>query len=690
MSQQQQQQQQQSTTFLARLAFEMLYVIADDLSARDQKNCTLVCREWHTLFRRILFSVIDANTRAKFDAFRAALRSASSTGEQIGLYARKLIIRDGYMTVDEMEELKQHCPNLRHLTFLYEDNAAHDKIIKWLKENGIVRGNRKVFGVPRQLVETLPVSSLTMECDEKKRRTTGPDASVDYCKIYLAGCSNLHTLTLTRVFREISLELIDKIHSNCPNLTTLQIETCHDDDEAPAMFEADKKFVDNLLKNHCDVKRLRRLCLKPLAIDSFRALCWLQYVTFQYPDLESLTINGVDDIPSASAPTVEETKEICASLAEKCPRLHTVSFKSIYLCVDLFRVFLSKGHYLRHYAFTDIPLHQSKDELLLGYDASHQQLLLSLSLCIKEELNDNYFVLLRASSQLTKLELYGKGAFPRFPLCDLLSTCSRLQCLTLSLFNLRSENENNQESTDQEGTSTQSALCTLELFDCSVDWHVTEYIAAHCPNLKQLRLHNIDYAEKDRHPIVRLHFPNHHLRNVIICSPEVKYAPSQVDGPVRLVSLHLEDSTELLANAPYADSNAVWFSLCRKAMKRSRRAFGTKWYGAKCCGQDYEVDGHACPVKCRIIRKPEIIDMICKKINALLRGEQVLTFDRNFLDPPNVNNEWPENRDWRPAASIDYFGYLSLRFASVENLVINGNIKVVIKGRLQDRRYISL
>lgn len=332
----------------------MLIMIADGLTVRDQKNCTLVCREWNTLFCRTIFRVVDTNTREKFYAFRAALRSKTSTKEQIGPYARKLIVRDGYMTQQEMEEFKNHCPNLRHLTFLYKDNFEHGRILTWLKENTTFRSNHKFFGVPRQLVETLPITSLTLECGEDKSGARG----IGYCRIYLSGCSNLQTLILTRVFYELSLDLIGEIHRNCPNLTTLQVKTHRDTIGLRARHNSDKKFVDNLKeKKQSDTKALRHLRLEPAVIDAYRVLCWLECFALQYPELESLIINAASNAQhSIMEPTGEEATQSCILLAERCQSLHTISLKNAYLDVDLLCIFLSRGNYLHRYAFTSVPI----------------------------------------------------------------------------------------------------------------------------------------------------------------------------------------------------------------------------------------------------------------------------------------------------------------------------------------------
>lgn len=75
----------QMKTKLGHLPFEVLCIIAEDLSACDQKNCTRVCQEWNAIFRRILYSVIDTDKRSKFYEFREAVRTRSDAQTMLAL-----------------------------------------------------------------------------------------------------------------------------------------------------------------------------------------------------------------------------------------------------------------------------------------------------------------------------------------------------------------------------------------------------------------------------------------------------------------------------------------------------------------------------------------------------------------------------------------------------------------------------
>lgn len=281
----------QMKTKLGHLPFEVLCMIAEDLSACDQKNCTRVCQEWNAIFRRILYSVIDTDKRSKFYEFREAVRTRSDAPDNVGPYVRKLIVRDGYMTQKEMNEFKAYCPNVQHLTFRYKDDAAHRKLLIWLTEHDAFHATRKFFGIPRQLLETLSTPSLTLICDDR----TGPGQpkpalDISYCKIYLTGCSHLHTLNLIRVFCNVSLDLIDSINTECPNLVALCIRSYASKTGLPS--SRPERIVVDKAKERRNLKRLRHLSLETSTISEPHVIHWFEYFANQYPELEVLKIDA--------------------------------------------------------------------------------------------------------------------------------------------------------------------------------------------------------------------------------------------------------------------------------------------------------------------------------------------------------------------------------------------------------------
>lgn len=74
---------------------KILYAIADDLSVIEQKNCALVCQEWHAVFRHILYRAIKADTPNKFEAFLSTLQFVAISGEDSGLLVQQLAGQDG-------------------------------------------------------------------------------------------------------------------------------------------------------------------------------------------------------------------------------------------------------------------------------------------------------------------------------------------------------------------------------------------------------------------------------------------------------------------------------------------------------------------------------------------------------------------------------------------------------------------
>lgn len=671
-------QQQQQSTLLGRLPFEILYAIADGLNVSDQKNCTLVCREWRILFRRILFRVIDTNTRSKFKAFQSTLRSEASQDEQLGPYARHLVVQDGYMTEREMHELKAHCPNLRHLTFMYEHDAAHDNVIGLIREGRRFFGHRRRFGVPRLLMETFPVASLTFQCAKTRTRNVRfPD--VEECKIYLSGLSNLHTLVLTHVFPLMSMQLLDLIHTSCPNLTTLRIET-HEDGSNPVDFDPDKDLMDKP-EEYWVPTGLRHLTVKPLWLTIERLLFWLRCFALKYPRLETLEIDVKKKYFTLSDRN-EEAIQICNLLADKCQRLQSITLKNTVLRTDILQIFVSKLNHLQHFTFIKEPVMQSENAILPNESAL--QRLFTLSLCLDKKLTDYYLTFLRACTRLTSMDLYGYSTQCQLSFFDVMSACPALRSLRLLYFDLTQSEGQDQ---GQETVTQCSSLSILAFVYCNINRHIMDYVGTYCTKLKRLRLHCCRY-EEEGHPVFRVHLPQRHLQTVQICNPTVKMAPGGVpDGSVRLCSMRLGETTSTVSQlSSYADRDATWFSLSRMATRTRRMV---KYYGAKCCSQQYTLPGSSCPIKCRTITCPKMLEDIFDKINVLSdnRNHHIACGSKASADPLYENGSWPIDKMWKPAETIFYFGYASLKFGSVKNLRVNGVVKLVTDGQLQVNAY---
>lgn len=663
--------QSQGMTF-ARLPFEILCAIANDLSFADQKNCSLVCQEWHTVFRCILFRVVKADTRDSFKAFRSILRSSAIGGEQLGFFVQQLTVQDGCMTLKEMNELKEYCPYLRRLTFRYEDDGAHEAIVRSLyekeEEKPPIHKSRRYFGIPGKLLEMLPVTFLRLECITSPIMYPYMPRGCFMTTAYLAGCSNLHTLMLIRVFRKISLQLLEFIHVSCPQLTTLHIEASINTRNA-AFNTSDGALTGDVQGEHCTPTQLRHFCAKSSSYYSnFGLLSWLHYIALRYPLLETIELGDIRASGySSREPSVAEKAKIYTLFADRCRQLQRVAFNNVSLPRDLVQLFFTDAK--QSFTFMGAPF-QGLDDVNSTSNETRSYPLQSLSLTFKSTFKDDLLTLLRACHCLTNMTLDGATKTQTYiglPLQEVLSACPSLRNLKLSFFCVYDVRflDHAQQPT------TPNSIYSLTMIHCNVNWRAMKCIAEYCQGIKYLYLYSCSFEDKYGNPFLCIHLPNCDLRTVELCKPRIN-CWNLGDGPVQLLSVRLGNGAFSPKTCLFADSDAQWFSFIKEA--------------TAACGHDHSADGcdfparAVCPTKCRKITNPDVIAGICEKIKALQDPKESRTagYSNSWRGPMYYNA-----RDWKSQDNIGYFGYASLRFGSVQDLKINGTINLVVNGHLQ-------
>lgn len=687
----------QQQTIFARLPFEILCTIADDLNLAEQKTCTLVCQEWHILFRRILFRVIDTDTRPKFKVFQSILRSDTAKRGHFGHYAQHLVVRDGYMTLKEMEELKMECPNLIQLTFLYDSDSAHERVLRDFREKQMnIRSNRRFFGVPRMLVETLPITMLTLKCTAFKYYYNQRDHG-----LYFTGLHNLHTLIVDRVFPIATLVILDSIHNHCPKLTRLEIET---DDRiyyvGKDAIELDEKLLDTL-SQHCDPTRLRYLRMKVDHAGTTRVLAWLRYFALKHRGLETLEMDTDNYHHHTGEQFAELADQTWISLVTGCKRLTRVNFNNVGIHIDLLKI-ISNSNSLRYITFSGKPVEIHQNAILCNTgsnigenenndDSAIIKPLQLLALAIAQDADkDSFFSFVNTCSHLTELSLASSSGYIHFPLWDLIMACPSLQKIRVQHFVLYPENQEDADSVFNTNTVCTAALCSLTLVDCYINSYGVEYVADYCPGIKRLGLHSCCYHEQGNFPVFRVYLPHSHLLRVDICNPSVKYAPKgKPEGSVRLVFLELGPSQDALVprkrnnDGNDGGNKRWWFAFCREASGIGR----TFKYHTQPCGEEHLVKGTACASKCKPIRRPKVIESIENVISNLeksLQPKVEKAVCKAEIDPLYLNHRWPHDRFWKPEGTIAYYGYASLRFGSVMKLTVNGLSNVlIVNGEVQ-------
>lgn len=251
----------------------------------------------------------------------------------------------------------------------------------------------------------------------------------------------------------------------------------------------------------------------------------------------------------------------------------------------------------------------------------------------------------------------------RFQFYRLMTACPTLRNLQLIGFVFYEPNSTDEE---ERQLDSQRSLYTLDLLQCRIDSHVMDCVATYCPRLKNLRLHQVTYTVAEQTcPVFPLHLPNNHLHNLRICDLKLRRPPGHLLPSVRLISLRTHRNDEKLRNAPFADHEATWFSLypvAVKAVNRRRRGVSFTHVTTICCDDNMMDDECISPIKCYAIKKPEAVELICLEINSLQHEAKTRvhhTLART--DVVETAQGAPVIADWQPAATIDYFGYLSLR-----------------------------
>ncbi|KAI9269162.1 hypothetical protein BDA99DRAFT_535236 [Phascolomyces articulosus] len=302
------------------LPYELAGLISFYLSPRDIYECIFVCRAWYAAFLPSIYQY-SILCRDSMIVYQRLLHSSTEMGRCV----QKLIVDDGILTLDDMQQLYNKCPNLSMLHFRWCTSVSDKKASKPSPSTTC-----HFFRSPNPLLDAIDggrLSHLSLECYEspsswKYNAIPLSTRRHHYGNIQiLKHTPNLKSLSLSDFFSKFQIKHLDRIHAYCPDLIELELvgtmsESSIECDEPELVQQRSQRFLrqQHPYQHHRVEKQYKMNFNDTLALmRKFRLVypkgwhslsTWLEYFLVRYTHLNTLVLQNTGPLPAQFHPTV--------------------------------------------------------------------------------------------------------------------------------------------------------------------------------------------------------------------------------------------------------------------------------------------------------------------------------------------------------------------------------------------------
>lgn len=333
---------------MERLPLEVLSLVTDRLSPRDQVACLSVCHCWRDAFMKIIYTNVKLGSKLGATSFFQLLREHNAIS--LGSYVSELEISADDIRAWDVQELRHLCPRIRTLVFRAYSCADIS-----------CKHTTQMFEIPKAILSKADITNLKLIsvidwlhwCDCSTSESTmshgiEPDhqepqgnklikrpSQSSGLLSFLDNAESLRCLTITNVLPKPFTFYLDYIFAKCPRLSQLHIEimdNCYGFDNLEYGLNTLYNVVEQGRRSDSET-RLVPVTLEYLFFqDGSGDLCqsypfWLQYFACQTSNIKSLRLGtacegGITYIESFFSK--ETMDNIVHTFCKNCPRLETL------------------------------------------------------------------------------------------------------------------------------------------------------------------------------------------------------------------------------------------------------------------------------------------------------------------------------------------------------------------------------
>ncbi|KAL9551875.1 hypothetical protein MBANPS3_004057 [Mucor bainieri] len=495
---------------------EIFHQVSTRISHQDRKECMCVSQSWLHRFQPIVLQHILISSRHQFKHFIAKLAKTVNSNQPLGLLIRRLTLHPHVgMSNKEFQLLPLYCPYLEYFDF----NPA---LWRYFTYTTLVAHWRYLAQFPRmeRLRLTLPIlrdigSSIThLEMSNVMVDELADTTNMTIISLlkYTPNLASLKLSNGTMVSQNISISEFESIHTFCPYIETLHLDS----------FDSHLMTKDGYL---VDIETLPTASqLKNLRLDmSINSEDFLHYWAHKYPFIQTLDIQlrllEPEYYHEAVQPENSRMKESFAVMAKSFRHLKRLKarFDEKYFPCD---VFLN--------GINSIPTQMQQVSIhFFNFDyhrrsARNFKLLMSNSINTMTDINisnwdrswDYELDILEPLSRCNHLKNLSlspqPGTLTEFDIDVILDRCIHLERLELSntynLFVRDGANANIVKIHRLEAVTLKHTMVNNRLF---------EYLALRCPFLSVLDISHV-IKPYDNNIQVKINMPHHHFKSIRI------------------------------------------------------------------------------------------------------------------------------------------------------------------------------
>ncbi|KAI8141558.1 hypothetical protein BJV82DRAFT_670473 [Fennellomyces sp. T-0311] len=578
-------------TTIMNLPNDIALLIVGHLDNADLAQCLRVSAVWHSFFCPFLYRTAKLTTLSKFCAFfntiersyeKTKLRSHYPPQRilNLGYNVRALHVRDGFMSMKRMEDLRTLCPNVTSIHFQWREKGN-------LTPESFSKPSTRVFETPNALFMLFDVSSLrslSLTREGYDCRWEGM-FTLDHLIHILRTTPQLESLTLDTKMQFITIASMELIHDTCPNL--MQVSVAGSDIEAVN----DETVIISAIEGVEPARRMENLSINGSRVWANRNVFtgpWFTYIRHKYPALRQLNISSREhDYRSIHADERDSQVIPAVAFRDYFPRLEELVLGAFSKQLSTAWPHLVRG--IQKIKLRDNPsvffpewIHNEATNSIVQLSVWRFPSNLS---CLKH------------CPHLQELELDSKAPESRMTtmirnvayninIASILSCCPGLKKLTLTRVNICYEH----------ASASQASLTTLKMNNVAIlSNSVIGHVGQRCRELVHLDFYHCMWVVTDENPIIYIDLPQHRLSYFCMVEPQV-YTQIPDSRPNRRLDVPIAPNRYIMLKTPGEANPRLFHDECRptipikRYVQKINNSVIVRWLDAWTDGYEYEDD----------------------------------------------------------------------------------------------------
>jgi hypothetical protein len=503
-----------------KIPLELLIKITSYLTCSQKVQLLLVCRYWHSVITNTnLFEHFSVKGKTRFDASMAFFKHKEKYRSQV----KSLRLTKPAANLQTILDTPVLFPYLEDFTWADYSNSEYpldiseEQLKHWQQLKQFEEINRHALST--SLLKMGIFSQLTKIKINFHFGYTRCDELFDH----LGNAPKLDRLELSCL--TISLETMEKLHHNAPQLNTLYLTDVaqdprhfdyayeHVQEELARSGQEDSLVVEERsLRATVPAKELVSLRIRHMKLDNGEfgvESRWLTYISKKYTYLISLIIDGIGITKAQDHYYQERT----LAIARACSNLQKYHVSLCPLTQPIFDEMDRSGVKLKELEILD-SVNDQLSQLVSSQQKDHIETLKVKS----ENYEIGFFGLLGRLSKLKCLEIKSNGSSNNslfVPLDTLLIQVKQLESLTLSVCDVGLElhqEQKNHSFISKIKTLVMDRVLIMNVTPTEEHIDIMGFISKTCPSISKLAVQG--QIKNLGHGPLHMHFPGHYFRSI--------------------------------------------------------------------------------------------------------------------------------------------------------------------------------